>query len=225
MLDWTRDRAPTAATRSLMPLLEWGEQTTIVMVCHFLTVLAPQGMPSSSGLALALMPVAAGLAELERWVTGVNFRVLTMLMMKPGERGLLVARHFVLIALEPQGMLSLGGAAALIWVVADPNWLEFEVNWVSSLMLTVQTAALLLGHRLMAENPTASVVPQEIGSGMWRDSPLAPVMMARQLMLLLQEQVWKGVRLASVLRVQQWMVQFQQKGGEGSPLALVLSVQ
>ena len=118
-----------------------------------------------------------------------------------------------------------GWSAARMWVVAGLNWLEFEVNWVSFLVLMVQTAALLLGHRLMAENPTASVVPQETGSGMWRDSPLAPVMMARQLMLLLQEQVWKGVRLASVLRVQQWMVQFQQKGGEGSPLALVLSVQ
>ena len=126
--------------------------------------------------------------------------VITIPPVKPGKRGPVVARLSVRLALELQGMLSPPRPTTLMWVVAALSWLEFEVNWVSMLVLTLQTAALL-GNQLVAENLTAEVVPQVFGAGTWRDSPLAPVTMARQLMVLFQEQMRRDSPFVPVLKV------------------------
>ena len=57
---------------------------------------------------------------------------------------------------------------------------------MSSLVLTVQMAARSLGHRLVAENPMAEVVPQVFGAGTWRVLLLALVPMVWQLMVFFQ---------------------------------------
>ncbi|MEM7648942.1 MAG: hypothetical protein AAF283_07170 [Cyanobacteria bacterium P01_A01_bin.70] len=158
---------------------------TIVMVCHSLTVPAPQGMPSW-GIALALVTVAVGLGGLERRANWGPPLMLAMPMVKLGKRTTVVTKHSVLIAPGPQGMLSSRLAAVLMWVVAGLSWLGFEANWVSSLVLTVPMAARSLGHRLVAENPMAEVVPQVFEARTWRNSPFVPVTMAWQLMVLFQ---------------------------------------
>ena len=166
--------------QSLMILMV--KRATIVMVCHSLTVPAPQGMPSWG----TLMTEAVGLGGLERRANWGPPLMLAMPMVKLGKRTTVVAKHSVLIAPGPQGMLSSRLAAVLMWVVAGLSWLGFEANWVSSLALTVPMAAVPLGHWLVTENLTAEVVPQVFEARAWRDSPFVPVTMAWQLMVLFQ---------------------------------------
>ncbi|MEL6398789.1 MAG: hypothetical protein AAFR26_06850 [Cyanobacteria bacterium J06626_4] len=194
-----------AALNELERWMNWVSfQSLTVQTVKRVTIviaLAPQGMPSS-GLALVLMTVAVGLDGLERRANWGHPLRLAMPMVKRVKRTTVVVKHSVLIALGPPGMWSSGLAAVLMWVVLGLSWLEFEANWVSSLVLMVQPAALPLGHQLVAENLTAEVVPQVFGAMTWRVSPLAPVAMARQLMMLLfQQQVWRGGPVAPVLKV------------------------
>ena len=100
---------------------------TIVMVCHSLTVPAPQGMPLW-GIALALMTVAVGLGGLERRANWGHPLMLVMPMVKLEKRTTVVAKHSVLIVPGPQGMFSSRLAAVLMWVVAGLSWLGFEAN-------------------------------------------------------------------------------------------------
>ena len=108
---------------------------------HSLTALAPRGMPSLR-MAVVPMAVAAALNELERWVNWGLPLALAMPMAKLGTRTTAVAEHSVLIALAPRGMSSSRLAAVLMGAVVGLSWLEFAVNWVSSLVLKGQTAAL-----------------------------------------------------------------------------------
>ena len=175
-VNWVRFQSLTVQTA------KWA---TIVMICHSLTVPAPQGIPSW-GIAMKLMTGAVGLGGLERRANLGPPLMLAMPMVKLGKRTTVVAKHSVLIVPGPQGMLSSELAAVLMWVVAGLSWLGFEANWVSSLALTVQMAARSLGHRLVTENLTAEVVPQGFGAGTWRVLLLAPVPMVWQLMVLFQ---------------------------------------